>query len=143
MILAFRLQCIVGSSLANFSVCFSNMIVVRSNLGRIKENELCVWGRRGLTDHKYKFRPAERHMMLTTALFWPAGSSEFRLHLLIYAMQLALPANHCPLELSQKAVHAGCHCRGCCLNELTGCDVRGTNAPQEELELIADPCLSV
>lgn len=49
----------------------------------------------------------------------------------------------CPLELSQKPLHAGSHCRDCCLNKLMGCDVRGTNAPQEDLKLIGDPCLSV
>lgn len=123
------------------------MIGVRANLCRIKENELREWAG-WFADHKNELRQAEPHITASMALLWPAGAPKLGLDLLEMTPDICDAAwcfLHHVNELlsSQKAVHASCHCRLPCLNKLAGCDVRGTNAPQEDLEMIADPCMLV
>lgn len=83
-----------------------------------------VWGgRQDVTHHKNDLGQAEPHIVATMALLWPAGFSKFGLDLLKMTPDICgtdcassiMLISCCPLEISQKAVHAGFHYKDACL----------------------------
>ena len=119
----------------------ADMIGVGPNLEGIKEDELCWLGGAQIaemSDDKQSHVSQQPGLCYRQQAAQNADLVSWRWHLIFPSIMLI---SSCPPQFSQNAAHAGCHCGDRCLNKLAGCDVRGTGARREELELIGDPCL--